>query len=454
MNLYDIEDALNLKEKDIKKLHNEYLNPSLVNTMKLINFDRVYEKALGSIVVDSEDKEYIDFLGGYGSLNLGHNPPSVVKAIERVKELPNILQASLGRLNAVLASNLAEITPGNLQRVFFCNSGAEAVEGALKLAKISTNKTKIIYCEGSFHGKSIGALSVTGRQKYKKPFYPLLPGCEAVPFGDITALLSKLKGGDVAAFILECIQGEGGVILPPEGYLKIVRDLCSKHNVLMIIDEVQTGFGRTGKMFACEHESVTPDIMCLAKSLGGGVMPIGAYITTENIHDKAYGSMDTAMLHTSTFGGNTMASAAGIATINELINEDICKQAHDKGKFLLTELNKLKDKYGVIKEVRGKGLLIGIELQGKNNKFLNKITKGTLNNLSEEYYASLVAGKLLNEHGIITAYTLNNPNVIRIEPALNINHEYLIKLIDALDNIFSDNQSFIKMAFSSIKNKI
>lgn len=452
MQLITLEEALNLSEKEVKKMYKDYINPGLATMLSLVNFDKVYTYAQGSIVKDKEGKEYIDFLGGYGSINLGHNHPEVFAAVARVKDLPNILQASLGSLSAVLAKNLAEITPGKLQRTFFCNSGAEAVEGALKLARTATGKSTIISCDGSFHGKTMGALSATGREKYKKPFQPLVPGFITIPYGDLDSLEKALQENEVAAFIVECIQGEGGIIVPPDGYLKGVRQLCTKYDALLIIDEVQTGLGRTGKMFACEHENVEPDILCLAKSLGGGMVPLGAYITTKEIFDKAYGGLEKALLHTSTFGGNAHAMAAGIAAIEITVRENLPQQAAEKGTYLLEKLKNLQSKHPIIKDVRGKGLMIGLELQGSDKGLLNKLSGGALANLSKEYFASLLAGKLLNEYNIITAYTLNNPNVIRIEPPLNISYEHLDRLLEGLENILTENKSFIKLAVSNVKN--
>jgi putrescine aminotransferase len=287
----------------------------------LLDFDRQFVRAEGIYVWDSKGEKYLDFLGAYGALNTGHNHPRVLEALDRVKEMPNLLQASLGTVVSALAKNLALITPGNLQRSFICNSGAEAVEGALKMARAATGRQKLIYCDGSFHGKTLGALAVTGRGKYQRAFQPLVPGCTSVPYGDLGALEYELKKEETAAFILEPVQGEGGIIIPPSGYLPEVRRLCSKYGTLLIIDEIQTGLGRTGKMFACQHDGVVPDIMCLAKSLGGGIMPAGAYITTDEIWKKAYGGMEKALLHTSTFGGNTWAAAAGIAALEIILRK-------------------------------------------------------------------------------------------------------------------------------------
>lgn len=453
MKYITLEQALTLNRNSIKENYSEYVNSSFVSMLSLLNFDKHFVKAEGVSVWDSDGNEYYDFLGGYGALNLGHNPPEVIEAIDKVRGLPNILQAAIGNLPGVLAHNLAQITPGDLKRSFFCNSGAEAVEGALKLAKIASGKNRIIYCQGSFHGKSAGALSVTGREKYQKPFLPLVPNCESVPYGDLNALEDKLKARDVAAFIVEPIQGEGGIIVPPEGYLKGVRELCTRYDAYMIADEVQTGLGRTGKMFACEHENVAPDIMCLAKSLGGGIMPVGAYITTDEIWKKAYGSMDKALLHTSTFGGNTWAMAAGIAAIKAIMDKGLAVNAEKMGNYMLEGLKALKDKHPLIKDIRGKGLMVGIEFNQPEG-FANKLTGGLLGKLSYEYLGSLVAGQLQNEYRIITAYTLNNPNVIRLEPPLIVEKKHIDAVIDAIDSILEKNRSFLGLTLKSTKTVI
>lgn len=368
-------------------------------------------------------------------------------------EWPNLLQASLGTVVSALAHNLAQILPGGLSRSFFCNSGAEAVEGALKLARAASGKTKIVYCEGSFHGKTLGALSVTGRQKYQKPFLPLLGPCEMVPFGDLEALEQKIFKKDVAAFILEPIQGEGGVIVPPKGYLSGVRELCDKYDVLLIVDEIQTGFGRTGKMFACEHEGVIPDIICLAKSLGGGVIPIGAYSTKPEIWEKAYGGMERALLHTSTFGGNTWAAAAAIAAINVIVEQNLCEQARANGEYMLNRLKELQNRYSVVKEVRGLGLMTGVEFKSQAG-LMDKLTGGMINKLSEEYFGALVAGELQNKYHVITAYTLNNPNVTRLEPPLVVTKEQIDQVVDALEEIFQRHRSFVGMALATSRTAL
>lgn len=448
--LLSLDDALSLSRNDIRHLHKEYGNSGLASLMGLLDFDKHFVKAAGIKVWDSDGKEYLDFLGGYGSLNLGHNHPRVIEAMDKVQELPGLIQASLPALAGALARNLAGITPGELKRTFFCNSGAEAVEGALKLARAATGKTNIIFCDNSFHGKTFGALSVTGRQKYRKPFEPLLPGCHSVPFGDASTLEKAIKEFKPAAFIVEPIQGEGGIITPPPGYLEKARKICKKHAALLIVDEIQTGLGRTGKMFACEHHNVEPDVLCLAKSLGGGIMPIGAFITKDAIWRKAYGGPEKATLHTSTFGGNTRATAAGLATLEVIQQEKLVEKTLDNGRFFIDRLNRLKDKYPLIKDVRGEGLMIGLEFNQPGG-LGDKLSLGITSKLSREYMGSLVAGELINNYGIITAYTLNNPNVIRLEPPLTVSREQLEYVCSCLEQILSKHKGFFSVAASGAK---
>lgn len=317
----------------------------------------------------------------------------------------------------MLAKTLAALTPGKLKYSFFCNSGTESVEAALKLAKAYQSprgKFTFIATSGAFHGKSLGALSATAKSTFRKPFMPLLPGFRHVPFGNIEAMLTALNeckktGDDVAAVILEPIQGEGGVILPPPGYLTAVRKLCDEFGALMILDEVQTGMGRTGKMFACEHENVQPDILCLAKALGGGVMPIGATIATEEVFSVLF---DNPFLHTTTFGGNPLACAAALATINVLLEQNLPAQAEQKGDMLLDGFRQLAREYpDLVQEARGKGMLMAIEFVDNEIGY----------NFASEMFRQRV----------LVAGTLNNAKTIRIEPPLTLTIEQCELVIKA-----------------------
>ena len=438
MRLLTLDDELS--ESEVRELHKTYLNSGLLQLMGLLHFDRVFVRAEGCLVWDEHGDEYLDCLGGYGALNLGHNPKVVWEAIHRVSQSPNILQASLGRFPAILAHNLAQVTPGKLQRTFFSNSGAEAVECALKMARAATGRKTIISLEGSFHGKTFGALSATGQPKYQEPFKPMVPGFETVPFDDIDALADRLHQGDVAAFIIEPVLGEGGILLHSPGYLSHVVELCRKNGVLLILDEIQTGLGRTGKLFAAEHEQIEPDIMCLAKSLGGGYIPIGATITTDSAWQKAFGGMFNCLRHTSTFGGNALASAAGIAALKAIIELKLSQNAEAIGSYFLSEFHELARHYDFIREVRGQGLLIGIEFN---------VPRGWVGRQAYEFVGSMISGALLNEHRIIAAYTLNNPATVRIEPPLVITENEAERCVEAVKQVLRKNSSNIKLALSS-----
>ncbi|RJQ52007.1 MAG: aspartate aminotransferase family protein [Actinobacteria bacterium] len=433
--LLTVDDALGASLPTVREWH-EHVNPALKRLLGLVGFDRIWVKAEGTRVWDADGNEVLDFYGGYGSLNVGHNHPRVVEAVNKVAEKPNMLGATVSPFTGALGVNLARLAPGDLSNSFFCNSGAEAVEGALKLACAATGCNRaIVSTENAFHGKTCGALSVSGKDSYKESF-PLVEEIDFVAYGDAPALEARLASAPAAAFIVEPIQGEAGVIVPPEGYLTDVRELCSKHGVLLILDEIQTGIGRTGKMFACEHEGVVPDVMTLAKSFGGGIAPIGAFTTTRKIWDRAFGGLNKAAIHTSTFGGNTRAAAAAIAALNVTVDERLPERAAETGAYVLDRLAELQAEHKMIKEVRGRGLMIGVEFYSpKAPKFVES--------LSQQYLASLVAAQMLAEHRILTAYTFNNPNVIRFAPPLAVTKEECDRAVEALDAVCAKNKGFL-----------
>ncbi len=376
----------------------------------------------GSTFSDIQGNEYIDCLGGYGVYNCGHRHPKVIEAvINQLKRqaLPSL--ELMDPLRGMLAKLLAAITPGDLQYAFFGNSGTEAVEGALKLAKAYTGRRVVVATLRGFHGKSMGSLSATAKEVFRKPFYPLVPGFRHVPYGDIDALKMVFEsqafiGDEVAAVILEPVQGEGGVILPPDDYFPKVRELCDKHGALLIADEVQTGMGRTGKMFGIEHYGVVPDIMCLAKALGGGVMPIGAFTSTAKIWEPL---IPNPLLHSTTFGGNPVSCAAAIAAINVTLEERLCEQATEKGSYFLPKLQELMSQHrSICVEGRGRGLLMGMEFVSDEAGF--EVAKGLFSNR------------------ILVAGTMTNAQTIRIEPPLNITYEQLDRVLVILKEVLRD----------------
>ena len=418
-----LDEALTLSRKQVRDMYSARINPGLCGLLSLIGFDRRFVEARGTVLTDEDGQEYLDFLAGYGSVSLGHNNPEVLEAIRRVDRAPNILQASLGLLAAPLAEALAALSPGALEKVFFGNSGTEAVEGALKVARAATGRRGFLSADQGFHGKTLGSLSVSGRDKYRRPFEPLIPGCVRVPFGDVASLSRELETEQYACYIVEPIQGEGGIVVPPEGYLAEAQRLCRETGTLLIVDEIQTGFGRTGYLWGCDVDGVEPDLMVVAKALGGGVVPIGAYLSTEGPWKKVYGTRDTCTLHTSTFGANTRACAAGLKSIEIVLRDDLAQRARRLGSRMLGELQRIAEGSSLIKEVRGRGLLIGVEM------YEPRVARG----ISHEFLAASIAGLLLQEHGILTAYTLNNPNVIRFEPPLTVSEAEIDRAVEAFE---------------------
>jgi putrescine aminotransferase len=398
----------------------DYFNRGFLHYRKSVaeaeDFAAIEWTGQGSIIEDIMGRKFIDCLGGFGVYNMGIRHPKIIAAVKaQLERMPLSSQELLDPLRGFLAELLGELAPGDLQECFFISNGTDAVEGALKLARLYTKKTGFISTTGGFHGKSMGSLSVMGRAVYRKPFQPLLSNIHFVDYGDAKDMERELKkltdlGEDLAAIILEPIQGEAGAVVPPDDYLPRVRQLCNEFNVLLILDEVQTGMGRTGRDFGCEHWNVVPDILCLGKALGGGVMPLSCFMSTPKIWKVLE---DNPFLHSSTFGGNPLACAAGIAAINVLIEENLSQQAADKGAYLMKRLRALQALYpDILKVVRGKGLLIGLEF-------------------ADRFIGYRVAAGLF-KRGVLVAGTLLSARTIRIEPALNISHQLLDDMLDKL----------------------
>ncbi|WP_110953117.1 aspartate aminotransferase family protein [Anaerosinus massiliensis] len=394
------------------KRYEENVNPAIAKLFKIMGLATIECYSKGIYVFDTKGNRYIDCLGGYGVFSLGHRNEAIIEAVKRQLDyIPLSSKIFLNDKLAELSSLLAEILPKGLKYSFFVNSGTEAVEGALKLARLHTEKTKIISMRNAFHGKTFGSLTATGRDLFRDPFKPLLPDFVHVDFGDIAAAEREIDH-NTAAIIIEPIQGEGGIIVPPQEYIPALRNLCDEKNILLICDEIQTGLGRTGQMFAVDAHQVIPDIMIVAKALGGGVMPIGAFCAKEEIWSKY---IESPFLHTSTFGGNQLACVAAIETIKILKKEYFTYEVAEKGAYFMRKLNTLKEEYPkVIQEVRGRGLMIGIEM-------------------TEEGLGGFIMAECIKQH-IMVAYTLNNPKVIRFEPPFIISYE----IIDDISEILHD----------------
>lgn len=454
----------------------EHINPILREFYAFNHIERVFSHGRGCWLTDLDGSRYLDFVAGYGCLNTGHNHPRITAALQRYlqQEQPTFVQyVSVPLHTSLLAKRLSELAPGNLRRVFFSNSGTEAVEAALKLAIAAMDRSRVLYCDNGYHGKTLGALSVTGRDKHRQPFQPLLPRCDSIPFGDVRALEAALLQGDVGAFILEPIQGEGGVMLPPDGYLRQVRELCNDHDCILILDEIQTGLGRTGKLFACQWEDIEPDILVLSKSLSGGAVPIGATLSRADIWDRAYGNIDSFALHTSTFGGGNLAAASALATLDVLEAENLAGNAAHVGAMLKDALSEAVAGYPFIREVRGRGLMIAIEFQNSfkggveafvrefatrmpgNAMGTYRMMSGTARRLIreaideleknfEEMFVLRFVTKLSKEHGILTFVTANNNRVMRIQPPLVLSEQEAQHFVDAFAAVCQDMSTFLE----------
>jgi len=419
----------------------DYFNRGFLHYRKSVaeaeDFAAIEWTGQGSIIEDLMGRQFIDCLGGFGVYNMGIRHPKIIAAVEaQLKRMPLSSQELLDPLRGFLAELLGELTPGDLQECFFINNGTDAVEGALKLARLHTKRPGFISTTGGFHGKSMGSLSVMGRAVYRKPFEPLLGHVHFVDFGDAKDLERELRklnslGEEIAAVILEPVQGEAGAVVPPADYLLRARQACDEYGVLLIFDEVQTGMGRCGRNFACEHWGVVPDILCLGKALGGGVMPLSCFMSTPKIWKVLE---ENPFLHSSTFGGNPLSCAAGIAAINVLLEEKLAEQAAEKGAWLLAQLSKLQQKYpDILEDVHGKGLLIGLDF-------------------ADRFIGYRVASGLF-KRGVLVAVTLLSARTIRIEPALNISKDLLEKVLDRLDDTLKHVRKHVEKEAAEKKEK-
>ena len=407
-----------------------YVNPGILEYRKSVSTDytAVEWSDGGSVYRDIHGKEYIDCLGGFGIYMLGHRHPTVVKAVrDQLEHQALHSQELLDPMRGYLSHLLAMVTPGDLQYSFFCNSGTEANEGAMKLAKLYAWRRKkdhnkgIISTVKAFHGKSIGSLSVSGKAEFREPFYPLVPGVRFVPYGDADALDKELGicdaiGFDIAAFIVEPVQGEAGAIIPPDDYFPKVREVCDKWGILLIADEVQTGMGRTGKLWGMDNWGVAPDIMTMGKALGGAVIPIGNFIATAEVFEAFF---ENPYLHTTTFGGNPMATSAAIGALHATLEEDIPGQAAEKGAYLKGKLTELAGRYDdLFDEVRGIGVIIGMQFRDADVGYA--VSQG------------------LFSRGVLIGGTLFNALTLRMQPPAIITYEQMDQVLERLEETLAE----------------
>jgi ornithine--oxo-acid transaminase len=392
-----------------------------------------YQRCSGVELQAEDGRRFLDFLSGYCVHNTGHNHPAIVSALQRElgREGPAMLQSYVSDLAGELAQQLCSLAGGRLDKVFFCSSGSEGVEAAIKFARANTGRTGLIYASGAFHGLTCGALSLMDDAFWRDGFGPLLPDTEAVPFGDLPALEAKLQSGKIAAFIVEPVQSEAGIRLPPPGYLERAQAACRRHGTLFVLDEVQTGMFRTGRFLAAHHYGLGPDMVVLAKALSGGLIPCGAVLMSDRIYDSVYSSLKRAIVHTSTFSENNLAMRAGLATLDVLDHERLGERTVAMGEYLRGRLREALAGYEMVEEVRGLGLLNGIAFKAPR-KLRLRVPFDAFRNIHPAMFGQLVVMRLFRDHGILTQICGNNFMVLKAAPPLVVDEEQACEFVRAM----------------------
>ncbi len=431
-----VADALARAEETLE-LASRHLDPSLVDVLRILGFDKQYESAQGSYLYDAAGRAYLDFHTGEGFASLGHNHPDVRETLQATlnADLVDGVQLHYSPLAGMLAEALSARLPAGLEALFFASSGAEAVDSAMKFARAATGRPRLLSCDDSFHGVTLGPLSLVGDEFFKEGFGPLLPGCGRVPFGDLARLEAELRSKDVAAFIVEPIQGR--MVTPaPDGYLAGALALCRRYGTLLVLDEIQTGLGRSGRWFALEESGVEPDFVLVGKALSGGYAPVAAMVTTREIYQRAVGTLERSYVHQSTFGRNRLSAAAGLATIRVIERDHLVERSAEIGGLLVQGLRELQGRYEMIKEIRGRGLMIGIELQAPSSR-LARINWRLIHLASEGLFPQLIVIPLHRDHGVITMAAGKN-DVIKLLPPLTLSEAEAGSFLEALDSVLAD----------------
>jgi ornithine--oxo-acid transaminase len=435
---FDLKSLLAERDTEAFALHERYMNPQMPRILRTIGFDADYVRAEGAYLFDRDGRRYLDFLAGFGVFALGRCHPGIEQALRDAMDLalPNLVQMECAPLSGLLAEALVRRMPDDDYRCFFTNSGAESVETAIKYARCATGKGRILFADHAFHGLTLGALSLNGAREFRDRFGALLPGCRSVPFGDLRALERELAAGDVAAYAVEPIQGKG-VFVAPDGYLRAAADLCHRHGALLVVDEVQTGLGRTGTFFAFEQSDVVPDIVTVAKALSGGYVPVGAVIAKSEVVERVFDKMDRAVVHSSTFGQNVLGMTAGLATLHFLDAESIVENAATVGAALMSGLDDVAHRHELVREVRGRGLMIGIEFSRPRSMRL-RAQWTLLESMRTGLFTQMVIVPLFRDHGILSQVAGDHQNVLKILPPLITTHAQAEEFVAAIDDVLGE----------------
>lgn len=419
-------------------MHTRHLNEQLVRVLKTIGYDVGFQRGAGQYLFDRDGARYLDLLSGFGVFAIGRNHPVMRDALKTVldADMPNLVQMDVSTLAGILSEKLLAHAP-YMDKVFFANSGAETVEAAIKFARNATGRNEIVYCDHAYHGLTYGALSLTDDSNFRSGFGPLLQGCSVVPFNDLEALEKALSSKQVAGFIVEPIQGKG-VNLPTDEFLSGALALCRKYGTLFIADEIQTGLGRTGKFLAIEHWNIEPDMILLAKALSGGHVPVGALLTRKAIFDKIFNRMDRSLVHGSTFGKNDLAMAAGIATLEIMKHEKLVENAAKRGAELRLALQNMIPEFELLKEVRGKGLMIGVEF-GPPKSLRLKASWNILESASKGLFCQLITVPLFKEQKILTQVSGHGSHTIKLLPPLVVTEDDTKWITESFRKVIADS---------------
>jgi ornithine--oxo-acid transaminase len=446
----NVADLIGLRSGEAMALNQRYLNRQLGRVLRTLGFDREWISGRGSYLIDREGREYLDLLAGYGVFALGRNHPYVKDQLKGVlmADAPSMPQLGVSALAGALAERLVQSTPESLDAVVLNSSGTEAVEAAIKLSRAATGRPRLIYCERGFHGLTTGSLSVNGNQEFRERFEPLLPGCDPVPFGDLAALERELGRGDVAGFIVEPIQGKG-VYVAPDGYLIGAQELCRRHGALLIVDEVQTGLGRTGRFLALEHWGVQPDLVTLSKSLSGGYVPVGALLASRSVFDATFDSMERSVVHGSTFGGGDFAAAAALASLNVLEHDGLIGRAATLGDLLMRLTRPLVERFEIVRDVRGLGLMWAIELGPPAGRAGRRLWEA-IERRQPGLFAQMVIVPLFQDHQILTQVAGHHMNVIKALPPLIITEQEIRGFVTALAEVLTQAEDHLFRRYASL----
>ncbi len=424
-------------------LHRDHVNPRFVKTLRTIGFDRCYTKAEGQYLWDADGRRYLDMLAGYGVFNIGRNNTAVSQSLKDFidSNYSTLVQMEAPLLSGLLAKELKKRVGYDLDYVYFTNSGTEGVESAIKFARCATQRPGIIHAKKAFHGLSNGSLSLNGDHTFREGFGPLLPHTYEIPFADLEALEQRLKQGDVAAFIVEPVQGKG-INIPPDGYLAGAQRLCHQYRALFIVDEVQSGIGRTGRFLALDHEdNVEPDIVILSKALSGGFVPVGAVLMRKPVYDKVYSTMDRSVVHSSTFGQGSLAMVAGLATLDYIETHNLVENAKTLGDEIGQRLLAMKEQYEFIKDIRWRGLMIGIEF-GAPKSISLRAAWSLAHKLDKSLFPQAVTIPMLQDHGILTQVAGHKIDVIKLIPPLVITQTDCDHFISSFNDVMQKLHTF------------